>query len=266
MRTNVVYNMDCIKLMQKLPEGSVDLILTDLPYGETTFGWDVIIPLSPMWENMDRILKDNGSVVMTAKQPFTSMLIMSNLNNVKKDIIKVKFKYELIWIKDTCVDYLRSRIKPIQYHEDIIIFSKGNVANRCNNPMTYNPQGTTKTYQEYKPQKKSKEGSFQTSRPSTMRPGNYKYEKNFPTSIIKANNKNEKKLHPTQKPINLFEYLIKTYSNEEDVVMDCCAGSGTTAISCLNTNRQYILTEKDKKYYDIIKQRIDEHSKYLLIK
>ena len=240
LEKNKVYLGDCLELMKDIDDKSIDLILCDLPYGTTACKWDVIIPFEPLWEQYKRIIKDNGAIVLTASQPFTSALVMSNPK---------MFKYCWVWIKTKASGHLDAKNKPMKKHEDILVFGNKGFPN-------YYPQGLV-------------DGEFKTGRNVNMTGRVYSQYKNHGTSkkgnypkttLEIANPSNKGNLHPTQKPVVLFEYLIKTYTNEGDLVLDNCAGSGTTAIACLNTNRNYILMEKEQKYYDIINKRIAEHT------
>jgi len=232
---------DCLELMKDIPNGSIDMILCDLPYGTTACKWDTIIPFEPLWEQYKRIIKDNGAIVLTASQPFTSALVMSNVK---------MFKYEWIWDKRVASNSQLAKYQPLKIHENILVFGNG---------IVYKPQGLldcnilrtndnrSKGVGHIGSEKKRKE-FLQT-------------KTGYPKSIINFKPSNINKLHPTQKPVALFEYLIKTYTNEGDLVLDNCAGSGTTAIACLNTNRQFIVMEKEQKYYDIILKRVADFNK-----
>ena len=239
---NTVVHGDCLEEMQKIPDKSIDMILCDLPYGTTACKWDTIIPFEPLWEQYKRIIKDNGAIVLTASQPFTSALVMSNAK---------MFKYEWIWEKNAGSNFATLKHQPMKEHENILIFSK--------NTTKYNPQmqeraetgkSRVKTpikYDRY--QEGGVYGDACQEIQSVMRP-----DLRYPRSIQKFNR--ERGLHPTQKPVALFEYLIKTYTNEGDLVLDNCAGSGTTAVACINTKRNYILIEKEQEYIDIINKRL----------
>ena len=242
---NKVYLGDCLEIMPLIEDKSVDMILCDLPYGTTACKWDKIIPLEPLWKEYKRIIKDRGAIVLTASQPFTSILVMSNLE---------WFKYELIWIKTKASGHLDAKRKPMKKHENILVF--------CGNgfPLYY-PQGLI-------------DGEFKTGRNVNMENRVYgQYNNhgvstsgNYPKSIIEiANPSGSGHLHPTQKPVALFEYLIKTYTSERDLVLDNCAGSGTTGVACQNLNRDYILIEKEPKYYEIILKRLQDSNKQLLL-
>ena len=241
---------DCLDKMKDIPNNSIDMILTDLPYGTTSCKWDSIIPLDKLWFEYKRIIKNQGAIVLTATQPFTSKLIMSNIN---------QFKYEWIWNKSRAVGFPNAKHKPMNKHESILIFSKGNCANGCKLRMNYNPQELIEINKKVSGIKKCKADidGHGFSRPSHKKERIQQFT-NFPNTVLTFSNEGNTS-HPTQKPVKLFEYLIKTYTNEGDTVLDCCAGSGTTAIACFNTNRRYICIEKDIKYFEVMKERIKNH-------
>lgn len=247
LQINSVNHGDCLELMKDISNESIDMILTDLPYGVTACKWDSIIPLEKMWGEYHRLIKNSGAIVLTATQPFTSKLVMSNLN---------LFKYEWIWDKSRAVGFPNSKNKPMNKHESILVFSKGDCANGCKLRMNYNPQGLLEVNKKVNGIKKCNAdiGGHGFSRPSHKKERVQQFT-NFPNTVLRFANEG-KVVHPTQKPVELFEYLIKTYTNEGDLVLDCCAGSGTTAIACLNTNRNYICIEKEQKYFDIMNDRI----------
>lgn len=231
--------------MPKIPDKSIDMILCDLPYGTTACKWDTIIPFEPLWEQYKRVIKDNGAIVLTASQPFTSALVMSNVDN---------FKYALIWDKVKSSQPHLSKIQPMKRHEDILIYGKGKV--------NYYPQKVLKD----KPRKAygSKMTKDNDHKFGLKQLPPYLITHSFPTSIIPFSNAdNTNRVHPTQKPVALFEYLIKTYTNEGDLVLDNCAGSFTTAIACINLKRDWICIEKEQKYCEIGQKRIDELTKTL---
>lgn len=233
---------DCLDVMPKMKEKSIDLILCDLPYGVTARNkWDVIIPFDKLWKEYERIIKDKGAIVLTATQPFASQLIMSNPR---------LFRYDLIWLKNKRTGFLNAKKMPLRGHEYILVFYK--------KLPTYNPQKTTghnpvNSYTKhtsdglnYGETKKGIKGGGQTDR--------------YPVSFIEfsvVNNDSKEKTHPTQKPVKLFEYLIKTYTNENMIILDNCIGSGTTAIAAKQTNRQFIGIENNDKYYADACQRIE---------
>ena len=244
MPLNTIFNEDCLIGMKKIKDKSIDMILTDLPYGTTDCKWDSIIDLNELWKQYERIIKDNGAIVLTATQPFASMLISSNFK---------LFKYEWIWEKDQGANFINVKNEPLKKHENILVFSKGTIANKSKRRMIYNPQGLIPCEINKSNKGKRKEEGFLSERKNFN--GEYKQKfKNYPTSILKY--KRDRGLHPTQKPLELFKYLIKTYSNEGDIVLDTCIGSGTTAIASIEANRNFIGFEKEKKYFDISMDRI----------
>ena len=243
---NKIVNMDCIEAMKDIPDKSIDMILCDLPYGTTTCKWDTIIPFEPLWEQYKRIIKDNGAIVLTASQPFTSALVMSNPK---------MFKYEWVWDKVSGKDFYQAKKRPLKQHENILIFSKGNTI--------YNPQ----TYEAEKKNMRDRVKNKTKAQKGTIYGDLKEYtsqkdeRQRYPGSVfVHSYQENElhysKRLHPTQKPVALFEYLIKTYTNEGDLVLDNAAGSGTTGVACKNLKRKCILIEKESNYCDIIKERL----------
>jgi len=242
---NSVLNGDCLELMKDIPNESIDMILCDLPYGTTACKWDTIIPFDKLWEQYERIIKINGAIVLTASQPFTSALVMSNPK---------LFRYEWIWIKNRGSNFALANKIPIKEHESVLIFYK--------KLSIYNPIK----------QKRAESGEKRVKtiiNPSTisenyggvvLQEGKIYDELRFPSSWQKFNC--QVGLHPTQKPIALFEYLIKTYTNEGDLVLDNTAGSGTTGLAAKNTNRKYILIEKEENWCQVIKKRIPDIYEY----
>lgn len=239
LELNKIYNMDCLDGMKEIPDNSIDMILCDLPYGTTACKWDVIIPFEPLWEQYKRIIKDNGAIVLFASQPFSSRLLCSNLKG---------FKHEWIWQKECGVGFQVAKYRPMQEHEHILVFE------RKGERVNYYP---IKEKRE-KPMKSKGASSKSGSSPlKYISEKEYIYDDKYPTSIKKF--KRDKGLHPTQKPVELLKYLIKTYTKEKEVVLDNCIGSGSTAIACLDTNRNFIGFELDKNYYDIANKRIDDY-------
>lgn len=241
---NKVTQGDCLEVMREIADKSVDMILCDLPYGTTACKWDTVIPFEPLWAEYERIIKDNGAIVLTASQPFTSTLVSSKLS---------LFKYEWIWEKSRTVGFLNAKNAPLKKHESVLVFSKGVTANGSKRNMKYFPQGLVEVNEVRKSVKQSGD-NIVGIRPS--RSGDYvaKY-RGYPTSILRVNNE-PKQVHPTQKPVALFEYLIRTYTNEGEVVLDNCLGSGTTAVAAINTGRQFIGIEREQEYVDIANKRI----------
>lgn len=234
---NKIIQGDCLEVMKDIPDKSIDMILCDLPYGTTACKWDTIIPFEPLWEQYKRIIKYNGAIVLTASQPFTSALVMSNIK---------WFKYEWVWDKLTISNPMLAKYQPLKQHENIIVFGLGKT--------TYNPQKTDlDLVRKWKQTKQNSDATAPAIIGATgIVVGKYpKTIQKFGAAKFEGNIK-----HPTQKPVALFEYLIKTYTNEGDLVLDNCAGSGTTGVACKNTNRKYILIEKEQEYIDIINKRL----------
>jgi len=236
---------DCLEKMKLIPDGSIDMILADLPYGTTACKWDTIIPFEPLWEQYERIIKPNGAIVLTASQPFTSALIMSNPK---------LFRYELIYEKTLASNFVHANYQPLKCHENILIFSKSGAAQGTKSPMKYFPIHEVGTPYDKGISNKKREGLANGMNGAVLinKNGDRK-----PRSVMKFSNADRRNiLHPTQKPVALFEYLIKTYTNEGDVVIDNVAGSGTTAEACINLNRDFILIEKEPNYYEVIIERV----------
>lgn len=233
---------DCLERMKEIPDGSVDMVLTDPPYGTTACKWDSIIPLEPMWEQLKRIIKPNGAIVMTASQPFTSVLISSNIK---------EFKYDWTWRKPKGTGHLNAKKQPMRDKEDICVF----YAKQC----TYNPQMTSGT--PYK-DKAGKNHASTSSMTDCYGAYTNKREDNngtrYPKQVIDFPVVERGNLHPTQKPAPLMEYLIKTYTNENETVLDFTMGSGTTGVAAKNLNRKFIGIELDQVYFEIAKQRITQ--------
>jgi site-specific DNA-methyltransferase (adenine-specific) len=230
-----LYKGDCLELMKDIPNKSVDMILCDLPYGTTACKWDTIIPFEPLWEQYNRIIKDNGAIVLFSKQPFTTELIHSNLKN---------FKYSLVWKKDNHDNPLMAKKRFLNITEDINIFYK----KQC----IYNPQGIIKI------NKITKQGRGESLSQKNTRKMEYLQEyTNYPRNILEFK-RDLPNIHPTQKPVELLEYLIKTYTNENELVLDNCMGSGSCGVAAINTGRNFIGIELDEKYFEIAKKRIEE--------
>ena len=234
---NQIIEGDCLEVMKEIPEKSVDMILCDLPYGTTDCKWDTVIPFEPLWEQYERLIKDNGAIVLTASQPFTTDLINSN---------RVLFRYELIWDKGRGNEPWQCNIRPMKAHENICVFYKEKV--------TYNPQMVLLD----KPDKRGAcKVSFGEHAKYKSELPQREYTHRYPISLIKATGARRGK-HPTEKPVELFEYLIKTYTNEGEIVLDNCIGSGTTAIAAHNTGRFFIGIEKEPKYVEIARKRLEQ--------
>lgn len=233
---------DCLEKMKDILDGSIDAVICDPPYGTTACKWDTCIPFEPMWEQLKRITKKNGAIVLFGSQPFTSALVMSNPK---------MFKYEWVWEKQP-VGFLNAKKMPMKSVENIIVF--------YDNLPTYNPQGLEKygkvfTNSDSKSQDKNMRNGISTHNGGSLK-GEYTQKfKNYPTQIIKINKKNGS-IHPTQKPVALMEYLIKTYTNENETVLDFTMGSGTTGVACKNLNRNFIGIELDETYFKIAQERM----------
>lgn len=229
-------NGDCLEVMKTIEDKSIDMILCDLPYGTTACKWDIIIPFELLWEQYNRIIKDNGAIVLFGSEPFSSKLRMSNINN---------YKYDWIWEKEQGANFMLCKHQPYKVHEIISIFSK--------KTHNYHPQMTIgKAYISGKG--KSGDITNNVIKIQTVNNGT-----RYPRSIQKINTEKSKgSFHPTQKPVALLEYLIKTYTNENELILDNCMGSGGTGIACINTNRNFIGIELDENYFNIAKKRIEE--------
>lgn len=244
-----VIHGDCLEVMRGMADNSIDAIITDLPYGTTAIEWDSVIPFGPMWEGVKRILKPNGVFVTTASQPFTTRLIASNIE---------WFKYEWIWRKPRASGFLHAKNAPLKTHENIVVFSGGSICHDGFSElrMNYNPQMTHgKPYKiSNKVDTNMRWGNI--ARPSSRDCVTANEGTRYPVSVLEFANPNRNSEHPTQKPIDLYEYLIRTYTNAGETVLDICAGSGTTGVAAVNTDRRFIGIEKDSEYVDIARRRI----------
>ena len=247
---------NCLELMRSIPDGSIDAIITDPPYGTTACKWDSVIPFDMMWKQLNRIIKPNGAIVLFGSEPFSSALRMSNIKN---------YKYDWIWEKNYSGGFILAKKQPMKYHENISVFYK--------NQPTYNP-----IFEDYSLTTKNRFKNSGIVNSDKMQLVGYKNDIQgitrvsdeiklergaYPKSIQKIKgvpNANGTKLHPTQKPVELMEYLIKTYTNENETVLDFTMGSGTAGVACKNTNRNFIGIEMDKKYFEIAESRIKNHT------
>ena len=234
---------ECLDKLTEISDNSVNMIMADLPYGTTACKWDSIIPLEPLWKELKRVTTDNSAMVFTAQQPFTTALAASNLND---------FRYEWIWEKPQGTNPLNAKVMPLKSHENILVFYKAK-------PI-YNPQMWISTpYSGFKNHNKKigevygNIGSQHRDNPTGER---------YPKSILKF--KQEKGFHPTQKPVKMMEYMIKTYTNEGHLVLDSTMGSGTTGVACVNTNRNFIGIEMDSEYFEVSKSRIKKAQNTIL--
>lgn len=239
----LLFKGDCLSLLAGVQDKSVDMVCADLPYGTTSCKWDTVIPLPPLWEHYKRVVKDNGAIVLTSAQPFTSMLISSNLK---------AFKYGWIYEKTNPKGFLSAKKRPLTAHENVLVFSFGTppyYPQKWKIPehlRTKRKHATTKSVGECYGNVNIKRWDDDGSR--------------FPTSVIGFSNRAGRhgNLHPTQKPVELIKYLISTYTNSGEVVLDNCMGSGTTGVACLETSRKFIGIEKDEKYFEIARNRIEK--------
>ena len=239
---NQVYHGDCLEIMKFIDNKSIDCIICDLPYGTTACSWDIIIPFDKLWAQYERIIKDNGAIVLFGSQPFTTDLINSN---------RKLYKYNWIWEKSNTTGFMNANKMPLKIYEDICIYYK--------NLPIYNPQGVRKIQKENIRQKDKSTTIYNNM---GLKNGVYVQEyTNYPKNIIKFDSC-QNTIHPTQKPQALLQYLIRTYTNKSDLILDNCSGSGTTGIACLEEKRNYILIEQEKKYIDIINDRIKKWHEY----
>lgn len=235
-----LHHGDCLEVMKSIPDASIDAIITDPPYGTTACKWDAVIPFDPMWGQLKRIIKHNGAIVLFGSEPFSSHLRLSNID---------WYKYDWIWKKNRHSSPLLAKKQPLRIYENISVFYK----NQC----SYNPQGLIEINKNMKNSKSSGGEIINGDRGKTQLVGEYKQQfTNYPTQVINFDVENNT-VHGTQKPIALLDYLIKTYTNENEVVLDFTMGSGTTGVACKNLNRNFIGIEKDDKYFEIAKQRIE---------
>jgi len=222
--------------MKDIADKSIDMILCDLPYGTTDCKWDVVIPFEPLWEQYKRIIKDNGAIVLFGSEPFSSALRISNIT---------EYKYDWIWDKKIPSGMSYARFQPMRRSEQISVF--------CNGKTKYNPQMTLRDF----PIKGGGMSKGETTNNQKIKALNKTYTHKNPTNILVFDKVRKGSVHPTQKPVALFEYLIKTYTNEGDLVLDNCAGSGTTGVACMNTKRDFILIEQLQEYVDIANKRLE---------
>ena len=239
-----LYNGDCLELIKDVPSGSIDLILTDPPYGTTNCKWDIIIPFEPMGQQLKRIIKPNGAICLFGSEPFSSALRMSNIKD---------FKYDWYWQKTTPTGFLNAKKQPLRNIETISVF--------YSKQPTYNPQ---KTYGHKRKVSlaKHKQNCKKAEEYNDYGFASYDSTERYPTQILQFKTDRQKSaLHPTQKPVALLEYLIKTYTNEGETVLDFTMGSGSTGVACVNTNRNFIGIELDEGYFQIAKQKIENCNK-----
>lgn len=239
--TTELWRGDCLELMQDIPAGSVDLILCDPPFGTTMNEWDKVLPFEPLWAEYNRVIKDTGAVVLFSQMPFTAQLVMSNAKH---------FRYEWIWQKTKCSGFMNAKKMPLKQHENVLVFYK--------KLPTYHPQGVRKGV-AIKTGRSRKGNSRNYGKTGCGDPAYIQTVSNYPKDIITFSNpSNRGHLHPNQKPVELLEYLVKTYTNPGEVVLDSCMGSGSTGVACINTGRRFIGIELDPQYFDIARERIEK--------
>lgn len=243
MSNITLYYGDCLAEMGRIPDGSIDLVLADIPYGTTQCKWDTVIPFEPMWAHLNRVIKKNGAIVLFGSEPFSSALRMSNIKN---------YKYDWVWQKDKATNHLNAKRMPVRRNELISVFYKM----QC----TYNPQLKKKDKKNIRPATTKRAQSEVYGKMIAVSKREIPLDMSYPNETLKFRgcfgNKG-KSLHPTQKPVALMEYLIRTYTNEGETVLDFTMGSGTTGVACKRTNRNFIGIEKDAEYFEIAKNRIE---------
>jgi len=239
------YQGDCLVEMDKIADKSIDMILCDLPYGTTACKWDSVIPFEPLWKQYERVVKDNGAIVLTASNPFSASLISSNYKY---------FRHQWIWVKSKCGNFQLAKKQPLKYTEDILVFGKKSPQY---NPICEQAHEATLNRRKYR-------FNGETSGINHMASGKYFFklehgeDKIYPKNILFIDS-NRNNIHPTEKPVELMEYLIKTYTNEGETVLDNCMGSGTTGVACKKTGRHFIGIEKDEKYFEIAVSRVSAY-------
>ena len=239
--------------MKSIADKSIDAIITDPPYGTTACKWDSVIDFDLMWEQLNRIIKPNGAIVLFAQQPFSSVLLVSNIK---------KFRHRFLWEKDKCANFMVAKAQPLKYTEDILVFCNvGFLKNQFGKPTgTYNPQmrngkGNDRDLKKVVDKSKNLDDINKRENPTRLKLSNNSAKQRFPKDVLNITTQH-KRVHPTQKPVLLMEYLIKTYTNENETVLDFTMGSGTTGVACKNTNRNFIGIEKEQKYFNTATERI----------
>ena len=245
---------DCLEIMKTIPSKSIDAIITDPPYGTTACKWDSVIDLDLMWKELNRVIKPNGAIVLFAQQPFSSVLLVSNVK---------KFRHRFLWEKDKCANFMVAKAQPLKYTEDILVFCNvGFLKNQFEKPTgTYNPQmrkgkGNDRDLEKIVDKSKHLDDINKRDNPTRLKLSNNSAKQRFPKDVLNITTQH-KRVHPTQKPIALMEYLIKTYTNENETVLDFTMGSGSTGVAAKNLNRNFIGIEQDDKYFNIATERIN---------
>ena len=251
MKINEIYLGDCLELMPKhVEDKSIDMILCDLPYGTTACKWDTIIPFDRLWSEYERVIKDDGVIVLFGQEPFSSALRMSNLK---------LYKYDIKWHKDKCSNFIHAKTQPRKTIEDVIVFSKGGTTHNSKIKYTYNSQKTKRKARGQMPktQKSKNQKEIRKDNTTLFYGEGFEKDKNYAESYVYFATDHLNRLHPTQKPLSLIEYMIRTYTNEGDLILDNTCGSGTTGLGAKNLNRNYIMMEQDPKYYEIACERLN---------
>lgn len=248
-----LYNGDCLEVMRSIPDKSIDLIVCDPPFATTANEWDTLIDFKELWAQYERIIKDDRAIVLFGSGSFTYKLISSN---------EELYRYKWIWYKTKRGNFVNANNRPMTAYEEIMVFSKASTANGSKNKMLYNPQGLIPK-QTIRHDNGTRFGTMAGKRPSHQETTISEYT-NYPCDVLEFASES-KPVHPTQKPIPLIEYLIRTYTNEGDTVLDNCSGSGSTMVACINTKRKGIGIEKDEKYFEIACERIKESQQQLKI-
>ncbi len=251
-----LYKGDCLEVMKDIEDNSIDAIITDPPYGTTACKWDSVIDLELMWAELNRIIKPTGAIVLFAQQPFSSVLLVSNVK---------KFRHRFLWEKDKCANFMVAKAQPLKYTEDVLVFCNvGFLENQFKKPFgTYNPQmregkGNNRDLEKVVDKSKNLDDINKRDNPTRLKLSNNSAKQRFPKDVLNITTQH-KRVHPTQKPVALMEYLIKTYTNENETVLDFTMGSGSTMVACQNTKRNGIGIEMDDKYFEIAKKRINEN-------
>lgn len=247
MKDITLHNGDCLEIMKQIPDNSIDLILCDPPYATTASSWDKLLDFKELWSQYERIIKPDRAIVLFGSGQFTHKLISSN---------EKLYRYKWIWFKTKRGNFVNAKNRPMTAYEEVMVFSKGATANGSLNKMIYNPQGLVKCNKVRKDTSGTRFGTMAGKRPSHKEVVISEYT-NYPCDVLMFPSV-KKPIHPTEKPIALLEYLIKTYSNEGDTILDNCMGSGTTMLACCNTHRKGIGIELNKEYFDIAEERIKE--------
>lgn len=245
MNRNTIVQSDALELCHTMDDQSVNLILCDLPYGTSACAWDVIIPFEPMWTEFKRIIKPRSAIVLTATQPFTTTLIASNIT---------MFKYSWVWVKSIAFDFFNAKNKPMKQHEDIVVFSTGTTANKSSNKMPYYPQNLKKIDAQWS-RPRFYGSDHKLDRPSHQLSRIVEFE-NYPRDVLYFPNGNQKTIHPTEKPVDLFRYLIRTYTLPGELVFDPCLGSGTTALAARAEKRDFICGDISQEYVSEALERL----------